>query len=436
MPDASPFEASWLANDFKMEDARDIYGRCLDLRQAYKQLVRRQEDAWAAVLAVFCPSNGQVFFFEAVALPFGSISSVLAFNRAARALRLILSRTFKLVTTNFFDDFCQLETGPLRESAWKTAETVMQLLGWKVSTGDDKRKPFAKQFEILGAVIAFKCSPKYCIEVSNKAARLEQLDSQVSDLRRSLQRSVPRSQLESLKGRLLYAAGHTYGRCTQLACQLLHRVGGAGAAIKVSPELVCAVSEALATLQGARPRLVEPWSSIPPVLVFTDGAVEESGEVVTHGALLVDPAFGHKLVFGDYVPMSFVTQWTRHGKKQVIAQAEMFPVLAAKCTWEQFLRNRNVLWFLDNESARMAFVRCFSPILDNFFMLQTNSKLDVELQIRNWYSRVPSSSNPSDSASRLDFSEYFDSSRHTPCYQKLSESLVHFEALMKMLEEG
>eukprot|EP00435_Cladocopium_sp_Y103_P030693 s2267_g7.t1 len=57
--------------------------RCLDLRQAYKQLVRHPEDSWASILAVVNPSDSTVYFFEAVALPFGSVSSVLAFNRAA-----------------------------------------------------------------------------------------------------------------------------------------------------------------------------------------------------------------------------------------------------------------------------------------------------------------------------------------------------------------
>ena len=65
-----------------------------------------------------------------------------AANRAARAIRVILSKVFKLVVTNFFDDFCQLELGSLRQSAWTTAETVMNLLGWSISAGDDKRRPF------------------------------------------------------------------------------------------------------------------------------------------------------------------------------------------------------------------------------------------------------------------------------------------------------
>ena len=189
-------------------------------------------------------------------------------------------------------------------------------------------------------------------------------------------------------------------------------------------------------LTSAKPRVVEPWKGMPPLLVFSDGAVEDSGSTVTHGALLVDPASGESFVFGGHVPEAFVRTWARHGKRQVIAQAEMFPVLVAKCTWENRLKGRCILWFLDNEAARIAFVRCFSPVVDNFFMLQTNSKLDVDLQVKNWYSRVPSKSNPADSASRLKFSEYNHAVWNTPCYEKLLKSLGDFESLMRLLEKG
>eukprot|EP00435_Cladocopium_sp_Y103_P071030 s612_g36.t1 len=414
-------------------ETRNLFGRCLDLRQAYKQLARHPDDSWASILAVFCPGDSKVYFFEAIALPFGSISCVIAFNRAARALRTILSRTFKLVMTNFFDDFCQLELGMLCDSAWKCAETVMGLLGWKISHGPDKRKPFSKSFEILGAVISFKDG---IIEVSNKESRLQQLESQTEDLRKSLGQMVSRSVLESLKRRLLYAAGHTYGRCTQLACQLLHRFGGQGASVKITPELVHATASALDTLRKAGPRKVEPWCHLPPLLVFTDGAVEDMGAKVTHGAVMLDPVNDRSYFFGDHVPSVFAAVWSRHGKRQVICQAEMFPVLEAKCLWKEVMTGRSILWFLDNEAARMSFVRNFSPVIDNFFLLQVNSVLDVELQSRNWYSRVPSKSNPADDASRLEFSTYVNALQCTPCYKRLMKALEDFESLRKLLEEG
>ena len=157
-----------------------------------------------------------------------------------------------------------------------------------------------------------------------------------------------------------------------------------------------ATSEALSLLINAGPRRIDRWSDKPPILVFTDGAVEEGANKVTHGALLLDPVNQHSLVFGDHVPQMFVNAWMRFGKRQVIAQTEIFPVLVAKETWANVLAGRSVLWFLDNESAKMALIRIFSPILDSFLLLQTNAKLDLETQSKNWYSRVPSRSNPSD----------------------------------------
>ena len=50
-------------------------------------------------------------------------------------------------------------------------------------------------------------------------------------------------------------------------------------------------------------------------------------------------------------------------------------------------------------------IRSFSPIVENFELLVLNAELDVKLQSLNWYSRVPSKSNLSDSPSRMDFSE-------------------------------
>ena len=94
------------------------------------------------------------------------------------------------------------------------------------------------------------------------------------------------------------------------------------------------------------------------------------------------------------------------------------------------------LWFIDNESAKMALIRNFSPILDNFVLLQANARLDVGAQLKNWYSRVPSKSNPADSASRLLFDEYSSSKRCTPCYDQVKDTFRVFESLVDELKVG
>lgn len=76
----------------------------------------------------------------------------------------------------------------------------------------------------------------------------------------------------------------------------------------------------------------------------------------------------------------------------MIGQAEIFPVLVSKDTWKDHLFGCSILWFLDYDAARAALIRNFSPVMDNFFLLQLNSKMDTMIQTRHWYNRVPSKS--------------------------------------------
>ena len=66
-------------------------------------------------------------------------------------------------------------------------------------------------------------------------------------------------------------------------------------------------------------------------------------------------------------------------------------------------------------------MRSFPPVFDNYELLSINAKLDVGLQFLNWYSRVPSKSNPGDAPSRLEFSDLDDQGyvRCKPCYSLL-----------------
>ena len=265
---------------------KQLQGRALDLKAAYKQLARHPDDAWASVLAVWNPHSNNVEYYESVALPFGSVSAVMSFNRMARALRIIMAKLFLLVNTNFFDDFCQLEVPSLCKSAWDTAELLMQLLGWRISTSDDKRLPFSTKFTMLGAVVDLSEMAAGKILVYNKPSRLEDIAALVKDV--TSKRKVPLSLIETLRGRLLYAAGHTFGRCTQLAVQLISKAVREGPLVVVDDRTKRVICAALELLQRAGPRTVHTWTGLRPILLFTDGACEQEGSVVTHGAVLID----------------------------------------------------------------------------------------------------------------------------------------------------
>ena len=80
------------------------------------------------------------------------MSAVAEFNRAGRALRMIMSQLLYLVNTSFFDDFCQMDVEPLVQSADCSALALLNLLGWDVSKGE-RLKGFSAEFSMLGARI-------------------------------------------------------------------------------------------------------------------------------------------------------------------------------------------------------------------------------------------------------------------------------------------
>ena len=110
------------------------------------------------------------------------------------------------------------------------------------------------------------------------------------------------------------------------------------------------------------------------------------------------------------IPNKIVEAWRKSGKKQLVGQAEMLPVLVSKICWKKILFKRRVLWFMDNDSARAAYGSCSSRVQDSFNMPCVSARVENMLCAYHWYTRVPSCANVSDPASRLDF-DYYDSRR-------------------------
>ena len=159
-------------------------------------------------------------------------------------------------------------------------------------------------------------------------------------------------------------------------------------------------------LESFRPREIKAGTLDTPVLVFTDGAHEELAPLTSHGAVLIDPATDTKRFFGESIPSTIVDAWSSTGKRQLVGQAEVLPVLVSKVVWAPLLRGRKVIWFLDNDSAKAALGSGASPVMHTFVMLCISAHLDLALEAVHWYARVPSKANLADDASRLRFDVY------------------------------
>ena len=139
-----------------------------------------------------------------------------------------------------------------------------------------------------------------------------------------------------------------------------------------------------------------------PTLIFTDGACEGVGrELVTVGGLLISPELERPRFFGFEVEQEIVSLWRLGGKRQVIA--EIYPAVVAKRLWRLHVKNKRVIHFIDNESARVAFIKGYSPVMESAAMLADFWALESKLGSYSWFERVPSAASPADGPSRLDF---------------------------------
>ena len=153
-------------------------------------------------------------------------------------------------------------------------------------------------------------------------------------------------------------------------------------------------------LLGAKPRVIHARNVLPPVLIFSDGACEPEGTSI--GAVLYDPLSELLQCFGAGISPGTLNTWkSRLDQTQVLGQAELFPLLVARLTWHKILAGRRCIFFLDNESARIAMIRAYSPVMCSLEIVMSCLKWDYDNDTIGWYARVPTASNPGDAPSRF-----------------------------------
>ena len=113
---------------------------------------------------------------------------------------------------------------------------------------------------------------------------------------------------------------------------------------------------------------------------------------------------GFRQSFGDVVPERVLADWRRAGcGMQVIGQAELAPIAIALQLWGSRLQGREVLFFVDNDSAKDSMIRGYSPSLASARIIGAAWEEIARLQANCWFEHVPGVSNIADGPSRLDF---------------------------------
>jgi hypothetical protein len=305
------------------------------------------------------------------------------------------------VATNYFDDYPHLELAELASSAAADFRELTEIFGFAVSTKPEKNLEHATSFCPLGAVIDFSELANGIIEIRNKPGRAEEVQAlALSYLDRG---ALSPAQAASLRGRTLYLEQQCVGRCGAMATRALgRRAQQAGGSFGVEGDVGRALRWIADYVVTAVPRSVRLRETEPPVVIFTDGAWE--AQTATIGAMIFTPG-ERPQVFGETVPESIRRTWADDSDAQVIGQAELLPIFVAKLTWAAALSRRRAIYFVDNDSARHACIRLYSPVEASSNILWAIAEQDARTQTSSWYARVPSASNPADGPSRLRFEE-------------------------------
>ena len=153
-----------------------------------------------------------------------------------------------------------------------------------------------------------------------------------------------------------------------------------------------------ALLDRLEPRILSCSGLAASVLIFTDAAYEDGS--ATWGCVVVDPLTNMSEVSGGAIPEKLVSCWQKLAGQQVITQAEAFAVLLARKSYELLIRQRRVIFFVDNEAARYAMIHGSSPSVSLLKLTQAFHSCSIADSSIAWLERVPSPSNIADLPSR------------------------------------
>jgi hypothetical protein len=391
-------------------DALTWHGKTADLKSAYRQVGTSADERWATVIGVFSPVRKAPVFYLQHGLPFGAVSSVANFNRLSRCLWALGAVLMRYAWTSFFDDYPIAEPAASASMCDLSIKAFFNVLGWLLSLEPKKWAPFRPVFVMLGVVAELEHMPAGKLLCSNKPERAESL---ASDLRGHLESGkLPQAEAGVIRGKLQFAANQLFGRraLAPLAALARHQYGSRTQFI--SEQTRAHLHVLLSLLMDSRPRVMECFTCPAPVLIFTDAACEGSdGLGVSLGAVCFDPALQKSWVFGARVPEALVRVWQEgddqndsqptNTKRQTIGQAEMLPVILARMKFQALLTGRRVIYFIDNDSARMVFVKGTSGCTCSQRMADLMVMDEGPYQTFAWFARVPTLSNPADGPSRL-----------------------------------
>ena len=398
---------AWCMQNLESELTGNLVGRTYDLKSAYKQFAVADKDRDLLRIAVWDNAKGRVVFLGVNSLPFGAIGSVSAFLRVAMAAWFLGVVGLKLCWSCFYDDYTLISKKETSASAGLAAEFLFDLLGFRYAKEGTKATPFAEKFKTLGVSVNLaperRHDESFKFEIGHTETRILEL-TEFLDLFIS-KRRMSKKEAERLRGRLQFFETYAHGRVAHRAMSLISEVAtGEQPSRSLSDRTMDAMFFLRDRVLTAPPVEIHK-SSLESIVVFTDGSCEgETDKQGGVGGVVFHHAIPHPLFYSEQVPAKIMQMFLRDSSHPIY-ELELLPILICILTWRREFSHNQVVFYLDNEAAKAALINGVSKTAMGMRLVKAVTSLEVECQMKVWFCRVPTSSNPSDGPSRFDCSE-------------------------------
>ena len=285
------------------------------------------------------------------ALPFGAVGSVAGFLRVSLAVWYIGMAALKLCWSAFYDDFNVLSRRELLSSTSWSVEMLFQLLGLKYATEGKKFMPFDTAFKMLGLRVDLSNSRSKEVGIGHTDEQRDELKQKIDEILSANQMDF--KEAERLRGRMVFFEGFAFGRVANAAVKNLGRFcTEKEGKKKLDDSMRCSLLALTDRVLGGAPlrvgmTLTDTW------LVFTDGACNPEQHVGSIGGLIIDPWGRCQSYFSGNVPED-ITGLLFKASANPIHELEVLPVVVARIEWGERYSGALVVYYIDNESARMA----------------------------------------------------------------------------------
>ena len=295
----------------------------------------------------------------------------------------------------YFDDFMVIEDECLARHTNFIIDGLFSLLGWE--TSKEKGCAFDSIARALGVVFDMSDTKLLSVKVLNSPHRCKEIGGHLERILQSGKSS--RSELEVIRGRLIFVESHIYGRNAHSALRILSRHIHGSPFVRVDKELRRALIFLRDRVLVSQPKVVScQYKDVRHI--YTDACFEVSLAGV--GGVAYDGNAVPLGFFSQSLDASAVEQIRQPGQENVIAELEALALLAGVRVWLRGLSDLQVVLFCDNDSVLASLIKLGS---NNAFVCAIASLLadfEAESRISLWFERVPSASNPADAPSRLD----------------------------------